>query len=304
MEFDNLKAAILAGEITVNTDYLPSNHKIFSIMFYHKELTEPTIRAVVGEKVNIQDKLWVEHRNDILKAIESSVWFDVYTKDEIDCIFTLDMQREYFKKRLRNRNVYYGAKEIASQVIKNGKYEHLKQVSIIFILEENTTPNTPAISKLQFTDVNTKKPYTDILTLYEVNLNRITDKTKVNPDIHTLKAFLSIKDHKDLCAYVDSCNTSFSKQLLERYIGAITDDALLLKIEGSNKIMNKTTEWALMDAEIKGREEGQIVSLIKQIQRKMLKSKTREQIIDELEMDEQGINILDNLDSYTHLLPS
>ena len=51
-----------------------------------------------------------------------------------------------------------------------------------------------------------------------------------------------------------------------------------------------------------GLEQGQLKHLVFLINRKKLKAKTREQIIDELEMDEAGINILDNFDSYVHLL--
>lgn len=52
----------------------------------------------------------------------------------------------------------------------------------------------------------------------------------------------------------------------------------------------------------RGLEQGQLKQLVFLIHRKLLKSKTREQIIDELEMDEDGIRVLDNFDSYVHLL--
>jgi len=61
-------------------------------------------------------------------------------------------------------------------------------------------------------------------------------------------------------------------------------------------------EYALAKAVEEGLEQGQLKHLVFQINRKILKAKTREQIIDELEMDEDGINILDNFDSYIHLL--
>jgi len=44
----------------------------------------------------------------------------------------------------------------------------------------------------------------------------------------------------------------------------------------------------------KGKEEGRLSKLIKLIQIKKQKNKTREQIIDELEMDETDIEILDS----------
>ena len=122
--YDRLKAAILTGDITVNTVYLPANFKVFSIVFYHKDLSETVIRAIVNEDVDIVDPL-IEHRNDIVKAIENSIWFDVFLKDVTERVFTLDMHRSYWKTRNRNRSVYYGAKELAAQVVLKGKYEKL-----------------------------------------------------------------------------------------------------------------------------------------------------------------------------------
>jgi hypothetical protein len=96
--YTRLKAAIFEGEATINKAYLPANAKIFSIMFLNKLLAETVIHAVVGEKISIFDPL-VEHRGDLLKAINATIWFDVYLKDENSRVFTLDMQRAYLKTR-------------------------------------------------------------------------------------------------------------------------------------------------------------------------------------------------------------
>ena len=53
---------------------------------------------------------------------------------------------------------------------------------------------------------------------------------------------------------------------------------------------------------VEGYEEGELKQLVQLIHKKKLKSKSREQIIEELEMDETNIEILDNFDAYTHLL--
>ena len=254
-DYNNFKSAILTGSINVKPDYLPANSKIFSIMFYHKDLAETAIRAVADEDISIVDPL-VEHRNDILKAIESSIWIDVYLKSIDDKIYTLDMQRSYFKKRNRNCKIYYAAKELSAQVVKDMRYEHLKQVSITFIYEENTTPNALPVVKVQFANVDTKEIYSDLMTLYEVNLNKITDETKLNEDLLILKAFLSITSQKDLCDFVNSYDTIFAKRLVPEYINAVTDDALLVKVEGSEKFMFKLTEERLYEERLEGREEG------------------------------------------------
>ena len=254
--YDKLKAAIINGDITVNTVYLPANDRVFSIMFYHKALSEPVIRAIVGEDVSIVDPL-AEHRNDIVKAIESSIRADVFLKDEAARIYTLDMQRSYLKKRNRNRIVYYSAKELAAQTVQDCRYERLKQISITFIFEMNTTPLVPPVAKIQFTDVNTKEIYTDLITLYEVNLNKITGGEQGLSEILViLKEFMTIKTHDELCAFVEAYDTAFSRRLILEYMNAILDDELLLKIEGSEKFLMKLSEEVLMEEREEGREEG------------------------------------------------
>jgi hypothetical protein len=308
--YGRLKAAVIAGDITVNTVYIPANDRVFSIMFYNRDLSEAVIRAVVGENITIIDPL-AEHRNNILKAIESSIRVDVFLKDEDARIFTLDMQRYYLKKRNRNRNVYYGAKELAGQDVDDCRYERLRQVSITFIFENNTTPNIPPVSKVQFTDVSTNEIYTDLITLYEVNLNKITGVgQKLPEDLVILKAFLTIKTHVDLCAFVNTYDTKFSRRLITEYMHAILSDELLLQIEGSEKFMLKLSEDVLLEereegrveGRVEGKVEGKVEKLINQIYRKKQKMKTRRQIIDELELDDTEIEILDNFDKYTYLL--
>ena len=255
--YGRLKAAIQAGEITVNTAYLPANDRVFTIMFHAKHLSETVIRALVGEKVSIMDPL-AEHRNDLLKAIESSIRVDIYLKDILGNVYTLDMHRYYFKKRNRSRLVYYAAKELAAQEVKDCRYERLNQVSITFIFEENTTPGMPPVSKLRFADVNTGEVYTDLLTLYEINVNRITGEAVQGlPDeLVILKAFLSIKTHGDLCGFVNAYDTGFSRSLVLCYMDAILDDGLLLKVEGSEKFKMKISDEVLMEEREEGRAEG------------------------------------------------
>jgi len=308
--FNKLKSAILSGDITVNTEYLPASSVVFSMVFRNKILAEITIRSVVNEDISIIDPL-VEHRNDLQKAIESSIWFDVFLKDMLERVFTLDMQRIYNKQRNRNREVYYGAKELAGQKVIEGKYERLKQVSITFIYENNTTKDTPAVAKIQLMDVVTKEVYTDLLTLYEVNLNKIVDVGQDGEDgeslnLVILRDFLSIKTHEDLCRFVEKYDIEFARLLIVSYMEAVVDDVQLLKIAGSEKFMFKLTEEMLLEERQEGHQEGHQEGLIAGklllIYRKLLKQKNREQIIDELELDDQDIIILDNFDSYAHLM--
>ena len=50
------------------------------------------------------------------------------------------------------------------------------------------------------------------------------------------------------------------------------------------------------------RREAEIRIVVRQINRKKLKMKTREQIIDELELEPEQVEVLDNFEAYRHLL--
>jgi hypothetical protein len=167
------------------------------------------------------------------------------------------MNREYLKTRNRNRIVYYGAKELSVQTVKNGKYENLKQVSITFIFEENTTQSSPPIAKIQFTDTETKEVYTDLITLYEVNLNKIYTGQSVPENLIILKDFLSIKTSEALKTFVTTYDTRFSQELTKAYMNAILDDSVLLEIEGREKFMMKLTREMLLEERREGEAEGE-----------------------------------------------
>jgi hypothetical protein len=256
--YEALKAAILSGEISVHPQFLPSNYRVFGVMFLHRALSEPLIRIVTDSlNLTINDPI-AEHMNNIVKALEQSIVVDISFHDvPFTCIYTVDMQRSYFKKRVRNRIVYYGSKELSDQEVIAGRYENLKRVSITFILEDNTTPSSPAVSKIQFTNVVTHEVYSDLLTLYEVNLNVIL-KTEGLPELlYTLAAFLTIKTHEDLCNFVNSYDNDYSKRLVVEYMQAILRQDILNKL-GNGKYATKEYQNNLMQEYEDGREDGRI----------------------------------------------
>ena len=104
-DYDILKSEILRGRISVDKFYLPTNSKVFNLIFHKKDIAETAIRAVMGEDICILDPL-VEHDSDVIKAIESRIRTDVFCKGTDGSIYTLDMQRTYEKKRNRNRMIY------------------------------------------------------------------------------------------------------------------------------------------------------------------------------------------------------
>ena len=61
-------------------------------------------------------------------------------------------------------------------------------------------------------------------------------------------------------------------------------------------------EYARREGRKEGRQEGRLAILVDLIHRKMQKQLSRQQIINELEMDEDDIKVLDNFENYKYLL--
>ena len=266
--YEKPRLAVLRGQISVHPKYIPSEGRVFTVMFLRKELSEPLIRAITGNNdINLTDPL-AEHMNDIIKAAEQSIRVDIFQRDVTSgAVYTLDMQRVYFKKRIRNRNIYYASKELSDQEVKGFKYENLKQVSITFIIEENTTPTAPAFSKIQFTDVITHELYSDLLTIYEINLNKIKRTTGAHKLLQTLAEFLTIKTHDDLRNFINKYNDDYSKRLVTEYMNAILDEKILEKL-GVERFTSKEYQDYLLTEREEGREEGKSDILASQLSEK------------------------------------
>jgi hypothetical protein len=123
-------------------------------------------------------------------------------------------------------------------------------------LEKNTTKTAPAVAKIQFTDVLTHEVYTDLITLYEVNLNKILKENGLPELLYALAAFLTIKTHEDLCAFVNKYNDDYSKRLVVEYMSAILYEDVLAKLDGG-----KFATKEYQDYLVREREEGMDITI-------------------------------------------
>jgi hypothetical protein len=71
---------------------------------------------------------------------------------------------------------------------------------------------------------------------------------------------------------------------------------------GDENAMTYAIERMFAEFREKSTKDGKMLSIVELIDKKRAKNKTREQIIDELELDEAGIDLLDNLETYREKL--
>lgn len=170
-------------------------------------------------------------------------------------MITLDLQRRYIKNRIRNRTVYYACREVAAQKVENGHYEDLKNVIVSFILTEANLQTTKDNAKIMLQDTKTNEKYSDLMTIHEVNIQRISGLNGQNMWI--IRLFFEIEDEHSYNHFVQNYGkTELGNLLLKNYISAISDISLLDTLSEEDKFMYKLAEDARQEGLQEGRQEG------------------------------------------------
>lgn len=242
--------------MSFNQKYLPKSDVVFSVMFLNKELCEKTLNIILGESIELID-IVNEFKNDLHKAALNSIYFDVRTKTKDGRIITLDIQRQYIKDRIRNRTVYYACREVAAQQVIKSRYENLENVIVSFILTEASLKWTKDNKKIILQDEQTNEKYSDLLTIYEINIKHINNKN--SQEMIILRDFFNVIDQSTYNKFVsDYDNTYFGKLLLKNYNKAVEDTSLLENLVEEEKFMYKLSE----EERLEEREEGQRIKAI------------------------------------------
>lgn len=237
-----------------NNNYLPKSDVVFTVMFLDKKLCEITLHAILGKEIKLID-IVAEAKNDLHQAALNSIYFDIRTESIDGRIFTLDLQRKYSKDRIRNRTVYYACREVASQQVSQGEYEKLKNVVISFILTEAPLIHTSDNSKIQLQNCITGEVYSDLLTIYEVNIKHINQSNSF--ELQILKDFLEIENQIEFDKFIFKYGSSeYGKLLIEGYLKAVSNPSLLDILKGSDKFMIKLTDEERIEIKEAGIKEG------------------------------------------------
>ena len=238
----------------VNEKYLPKSDVVFTVMFLNKELCEMTLRAILGEEIDLID-LVAEYKNDLHKAATNSIYFDIKTASKDGRIITLDLQRKYKKDRIRNRTVYYACRKVSDQKVAHGRYEDLRNVVVSFILTEAPFIHTSDNKKIQLYDHTTQEVYSDLLTVYEVNMRHVSEKNSL--EFRALRDFFAIENQQAYEEFVKRYGDShFGSLLISEYSKAIKDSSLLDVLSEEGKFMIKLTDEERLYERESGKREG------------------------------------------------
>ncbi len=261
-----------------------TNNFVFcKVLENNLELCRQLLELILGiqiKKVELADK---EKVLDITPD-GKSVRLDIYVEDDIGTVYNIEMQVAT-KRNLPRRSRYYQGMIDLNSIEKGAKYNALKKSYVIFIcMFDPFNKNLPVYT---FTNRCKEMP--------KLELGDETAKVFINPygDTEGLSA-----DLKSFFEYLkeELTQSEFTKKL----------DVEVERVRANKEWRREYMTWlseleeskeeAREEGREQGREEGraqgQILYLIKTVYKKMLKSKTNEEIANEIEED---INLIERI---------
>jgi hypothetical protein len=238
--------------------YRPCNDVVFAIMFAKKPLFVRLCSAVYGRPVTIVGKPRSQammRENDVLL---NSILFDILAIANTRQIFTLDMQRRYFKGKQERRGVYYACRGISTQSVAKMEYEKLRPVHIAFILADQEDA-VNGVRKVGLCYLDTGEPYDDLIELVLVYVPTIAndaDAPKDN-DLYVFSRFFAVGSPEEAADYAKDFETNkLAKELIQMYNSIVANHQNLKTIENSPYYTQRLNEAQLAEARAEAEAEG------------------------------------------------
>jgi uncharacterized protein YunC (DUF1805 family) len=239
--------------------YRPCHDVVFAIMFADKSLFVKLCSAVYGQPVAIEGEPHsqaVMRENDVLL---NAIRFDVLgIAAETKQIFTVDMQRRYFKGRQERRGVYYVCRAVSVKNVADMKYEELHPVHISFILTDRQSA-AKGIRRAGLCYLDTGELYDDLMDLvlvYVPSIIKAADASK-DSDIYVFSRFFVVSSQKDADAYADEFETNdLAKELIRMYDSIVANYQNLQTVENSPYFTQRLTEAQLAEARAEAEAKG------------------------------------------------
>ena len=170
----------------------------------------------------------------------------------IDNFYSLDMQIDYWLKKARKRVIYYVARALGKQVVKEHRYDKLNNVVVTFIYNENTTSKS-FVTRVELKNQD-NEVYSELLTLYEININReIEEEYK---ELGVVKDFLLINSLEDLEQYKTKyTDHPIASILVKRYKYYIENQDIRKMVRGSDYMSYRYSEAERENVLKEGKEE-------------------------------------------------
>ena len=249
---------------------------LFAEVMEDPKTFENILSIILGEDISIKGRPQSEHENRT-SPLKRQVRLDVWAEDETDAVYNIEAQKEN-TKNLPHRSRFYQAL-IDSKLLDPGEvdFSNMKDCYSIIIAPFDLFGRGLYQYTFQMTCAETGQPLEDGATRIFLNTHG-KNSEDISPE---LKELLYYMEHT---TEEISCSTSRLQQIKNHVNIVKSSEEIGVKYmqEWEEKILEKR----------KARTEGQTITLIQQMKKKIQKSKTLIQIADELEEEPDTIQSL------------
>ena len=257
---------------------------LFAEVMEDSKTFENILSIILGEDISIKGRPQSEHESRT-SPLKRQVRLDVWAEDETDAVYNVEAQKEN-TKNLPHRSRFYQAL-IDSKLLDPGEvdFSNMKDCYSIIITPFDLFGRGLYQYTFQMTCAETGQPLEDGATRIFLNTHG-KNPEDIRPE---LKELLYYMEHT---TEEISCSTSRLQQIKNHVNIVKSSEEIGVKYmqEWEEKILEKRKARAEGLAE--GRAEGQTITLIQQMKKKIQKSKTLIQIADELEEEPNSIQSL------------
>ena len=257
---------------------------LFAEVMEDPKTFENILSIILGEDISIKGRPQSEHESRT-SPLKRQVRLDVWAEDENDAVYNVEAQKEN-TKNLPHRSRFYQAL-IDSKLLDPGEvdFSNMKDCYSIIIAPFDLFGKELYQYTFQMTCAETGQPLEDGATRIFLNTHGKNPKD-ISPE---LKELLYYMEHT---TEEISCSTSRLQEIKNHVNIVKSSEEIGVKYmqEWEEKILEKRKARAEGLAE--GRAEGQTITLIQQMKKKIQKSKTLIQIADELEEEPDTIQSL------------
>lgn len=257
---------------------------LFAEVMEDPKTFENILSIILGEDISIKGRPQSEHESRT-SPLKRQVRLDVWAEDETDAVYNVEAQKEN-TKNLPHRSRFYQAL-IDSKLLDPGEvdFSNMKDCYSIIIAPFDLFGRGLYQYTFQMTCAETGQPLEDGATRIFLNTHG-KNSEDISPE---LKELLYYMEHT---TEEISCSTSRLQQIKNHVNIVKSSEEIGVKYmqEWEEKILEKRKARAEGLAE--GRTEGQTITLIQQMKKKIQKSKTLIQIADELEEEPDTIQSL------------
>jgi predicted transposase/invertase (TIGR01784 family) len=257
---------------------------LFAEVMEDPKTFENILSIILGEDISIKGRPQSEHESRT-SPLKRQVRLDVWAEDETDAVYNVEAQKEN-TKNLPHRSRFYQAL-IDSKLLDPGEvdFSNMKDCYSIIIAPFDLFGRGLYQYTFQMTCAETGQPLEDGATRIFLNTHG-KNSEDISPE---LKELLYYMEHT---TEEISCSTSRLQEIKNHVNIVKSSEEIGVKYmqEWEEKILEKRKARAEGLAE--GRAEGQTITLIQQMKKKIQKSKTLIQIADELEKEPDTIQSL------------